>query len=145
MTTHSQTPKFSFHSIVFISLAITTSCANTAFSQQEKHGDDHPDVTLNVKPSLGMCDFDLSPNLTQQEWARATREVGNAIYLEPLSAAQSLGKGNWALHLENNSFHVDQESGAWNNTFHHPRSEEHTSELQSHVNLVCPLLLAKNQ
>src|SRR5690242_21001870 len=27
--------------------------------------------------------------------------------------------------------------------FPHPRSEEHTSELQSHVNLVCRLLLEK--
>lgn len=122
MTTHLRASKFSVHTIVFILLVIAAFCANTAFSQQEKHGDDHPDVTLNIKPGLGMCDFDLSPKLTQQEWARATREVGNAIYLEPLAAAQPLGKGNWALHLENNSFHVDQESGAWNNTFHHPDS-----------------------
>src|SRR4051812_49457864 len=28
---------------------------------------------------------------------------------------------------------------------HHPRSEEHTSELQSHVNLVCRLLLEKKK
>jgi hypothetical protein len=122
MTTHLRTPKFSRHSLVFILLAIAAFCANTVYSQQEKHGDDHPDVTLNINSELGMCDFDLSPLLTQQEWARATREVGNAIYLEPLAAAQSLGKGKWAINLENNSFHVDQESGAWNNTFHHPDS-----------------------
>lgn len=122
MTTGLQTPKFSTHSIVFIVLVIAIFSANAAYSQQEKHGDDHPDVTLNVKPGIGMCDFDLSSNLTQQEWSRATREVGNAIYLEPLAAAQPLGTGNWALNLENNSFHVDQESGAWNNTFHHPDS-----------------------
>src|SRR5690242_21160162 len=29
--------------------------------------------------------------------------------------------------------------------FHLPRSEEHTSELQSHVNLVCRLLLEKKK
>src|SRR5207237_8562831 len=28
---------------------------------------------------------------------------------------------------------------------HHPRSEEHTSELQSHLNLVCRLLLEKKK
>ncbi len=128
MATPLRTPKSSFHPIVFIILAIAALCANTALSQQEKHGDDHPDVTLNVKPGLGMCDFDLSPNLTQAEWKQATREVGNAIYLEPLAAAQPLGKGNWALHLENNSFHVDQESGAWNNTFHHPDSTHYLTD-----------------
>src|SRR5438477_4161663 len=29
--------------------------------------------------------------------------------------------------------------------YHHKRSEEHTSELQSHVNLVCRLLLEKKK
>lgn len=97
-------------------------CATPVFSQTEKHGESEPDVVLNVKPGITMCDFDISPNLTQQEWSRAIKEVGNALYLEPLSSAQPLGKYNWALQLENNSFHVDQESGAWNNLFHHPDS-----------------------
>lgn len=69
-----------------------------------------------------MCDFDIAPALTQDEWKRATREIGSAIYLEPLASSRPLGKGKWALQLEQNSFHVDQESGAWNNTFHHPDS-----------------------
>src|SRR5260370_39239170 len=30
-------------------------------------------------------------------------------------------------------------------SFAQPRSEEHTSELQSHLNLVCPLLLEKKK
>lgn len=87
----------------------------------EKHGD-HPNVSLHVNSGIGMCDFDIAPALTQDEWAQATREVGSAIYLEPLASSRPLGKGNWGLQLENNSFHVDQESGAWNNTFHHPDS-----------------------
>src|SRR5438477_9705782 len=36
-------------------------------------------------------------------------------------------------------------SGRRNEPFHHRRSEEHTSELQSHVNLVCRLLLEKKK
>lgn len=97
-------------------------CATPVFSQTEKHGESEPNVVLNVKPGITMCDFDISPSLTQDEWSRAVKEVGNAVYLEPLSSAHPLGRFNWALQLENNSFHVDQESGAWNNTFHHPDS-----------------------
>src|SRR5690242_20747340 len=33
----------------------------------------------------------------------------------------------------------------WPNSHEAPRSEEHTSELQSHVNLVCRLLLEKKK
>src|SRR5438477_9101651 len=41
--------------------------------------------------------------------------------------------GDWSARCNN---------GAWSPT---PRSEEHTSELQSHVNLVCRLLLEKKK
>ena len=112
-------------SFVVAALVLTT---NSYFSQTLKHGDANPDVTLNVKPGITMCDFDISPNLTQSDWSRAVKEVGNALYLEPLSSAHPLGKFNWALQLENNSFSVDQESGAWNNTFHHPDSTHYLTE-----------------
>lgn len=88
----------------------------------EKHGDTDPNVTLHIATGIDMCDFDIAPALTQNEWARATREIGSAIYLEPLASSRPLGKGKWSLQLESNGFHVDQESGAWNNTFHHPDS-----------------------
>jgi hypothetical protein len=88
----------------------------------EKHGDEDPNVSLHVAGGIHMCNFDIAPALTQGEWKQATREVGNAIYLEPLASSRPLGKGNWGLQLEQTSFHVDQESGAWNNIFHHPDS-----------------------
>jgi hypothetical protein len=105
-----------------IPVAFLLICSSIHAQSVEKHGDDHPDVVLNIASGIGMCDFDIAPALTQDEWARATKEVGSAIYLEPLASSRPLGKGNWALQLEQNSFHVDQESGAWNNTFHHPDS-----------------------
>jgi hypothetical protein len=96
--------------------------APVAYTQSvEKHGDD-PNVLLHVNSGIGMCDFDIAPALTQDEWSKATHEIGNAIYLEPLASSRPLGKGNWAIQLEQNSLHVDQASGAWNNTFHHPDS-----------------------
>src|SRR5260370_9537010 len=36
-------------------------------------------------------------------------------------------------------------SGEWRRRLPHCRSEEHTSELQSHLNLVCRLLLEKKK
>ncbi|MBI3136033.1 MAG: hypothetical protein HYZ14_15250 [Bacteroidetes bacterium] len=97
-------------------------------AQHDHSSDEHPNVILHVNPDLKVCDFDIAPNLTQAEWARATREVGNAIYLDPLSSSKPLGRGNWSLWLEQNSFTVDQESGAWNNTFHHPDSTHWLTE-----------------
>src|SRR2546430_3615241 len=40
---------------------------------------------------------------------------------------------------------VDREFNEWYNTIYVPRSEEHTSELQSQSNLVCRLLLEKKK
>lgn len=82
---------------------------------------DH-DVSLHVNAELGSCDFDIAPELTQAEWKQATREIGNAIYLNGLRTPAPLGKNHWSLFIDYNTFHVDDESGAWNNTFHHPDS-----------------------
>lgn len=97
-------------------------CSAISVNAQQTHDDGHPNVILNINPELGMCDFDIAPNLTQSEWARATREIGNILYIDPLASPAPLGRGNWTLHLEQTSAAVDQESGAWNNTFHHPDS-----------------------
>lgn len=83
---------------------------------------DHPDVSLHVNPTLDNCDFDIATNLTQSEWKRASKEIGNILYLDALSAPAPMGRLNWSLQLEQTSARVDQESGAWNNTFHHPDS-----------------------
>jgi hypothetical protein len=103
--------------ILFLLTGFTTQAQSVL-----KHGDGDPNVTLHVASGIDMCDFDISPALNQSEWAKATREIGSAIYLEPLASSRPLGKGKWSLQLESNTFHVDQESGAWNNTFHHPDS-----------------------
>lgn len=80
------------------------------------------DVHLHINSELGACDFDIAPELTQSEWSRATREIGNIVYLDPLAPAAPLGRRHWSLHLESSSAKVDDLSGAWNNTFHHPDS-----------------------
>lgn len=91
-------------------------------AQHSHDSSEDPNVVLHVNPELGMCDFDIASNFTQSEWGQLTREAGNALYLNPMAAANTLGRKNWSLFIDYNSFHVDQESGAWNNSFHHPDS-----------------------
>lgn len=100
----------------------------THATAQHAHNDDHPNVALHVNSELGQCDFDISSDLTQAEWKRASREIGNTLYLDPLSSSAPLGRFNWSLQLESNSFTIDQESGAWNNTFHHPDSAHYLTD-----------------
>lgn len=116
------TKTFAFFSIVF------WIASYPSLAQHDHTGTAHPNVVLHVNPAIAMCDFDIASNLTQDEWARATREVGNAIYLDPMSSSRPLGQWNWSLWVEQNSFRVDQESGAWNNTFHHPDSTHWLTE-----------------
>src|SRR3712207_7840108 len=63
--------------------------------------------------------------------SRAPAEAAEVTPLQPLThVARRRGRGRGARPL-----------GAWR--AHHPRSEEHTSELQSRQYLVCRLLLEK--
>src|SRR5438132_8826593 len=72
-------------------------------------------------------------------WCRAFEETRNQRYLDAAVRA-----GNWLVGLQD-------ADGAWRQhtpeteTVVHARSEEHTSELQSHSDLVCRLLLEKKK
>ncbi len=88
----------------------------------------HPDVELNVNPDLGTCDFELSPNLNQQEWNRFTKEIGSIMYFKPMASAKPLGKMKFDITLDYSSTSIDQTSGAWNNTFYHPDSTHYLGE-----------------
>lgn len=97
-----------------------------SMAQSHEHGD--PDVELHVNTSLEICDFDIHPDLTQSEWKRFTKEAGNLLYLNSLSSAKPLGIKNWDFIIEMTSSDVDETSGAWNNTFHHPDSVHFLNE-----------------
>ncbi len=113
-----------FSGLICLTL-IATSNTNT-LAQSHQPGD--PDVELHVDTSLGLCSFDISSDLTQSEWKRFTKEGGNLLYLNPLSSARPLGVKNWDFNIEMTSSDVDETSGAWNNTFHHPDSVHYLND-----------------
>lgn len=121
----------SLKSKMFVGLACLSLVAisNNSFAQEDDHP--HPtksDIKLHENPLLGSCDFDISSDLTQSEWKRATREIGNILYLNPLSSARPLGQWKWDAQIEITTSDFDEHSGAWNNIFHHPDSTHYLSE-----------------
>src|SRR5690242_21537135 len=74
---------------------------------------------------------------------RSTLFPYTTLFRSPLSASvaasESIRSGQSGLGAANRSAAIANET--WSAT----RSEEHTSELQSHVNLVCRLLLEKKK
>src|SRR5690242_20809764 len=100
-------------------------------------------VGWRKRPSMGGrgglgCSHGLAPSSAaslRRPKTQTTRPAGLNLMImsEPLSMAQMLSSLSmrtlWA---------SDQDDNIW-------RSEEHTSELQSHVNLVCRLLLEKKK
>jgi hypothetical protein len=90
----------------------------TAFA----HGSDgHPaDPNLHVDPTLKDCSVDFAPELTQDAFARFTREFGSVSAFKMMSPPSTLGRRHVALGLEGISFTVEEKADAWNDTFAHP-------------------------
>src|SRR5260370_24913681 len=59
--------------------------------------------------------------------------------------AAATGKQVWKERLGEQEYHASPVAGAGEAWYSCSRSEEHTSELQSHLNLVCRLLLEKKK
>src|SRR5690242_20990859 len=82
--------------------------------------------------------------LFRSAWSRRAAAKGED---EPVMTGASLVDGEEAelarLHPQLSGVAGANTSGAAIVSFNKDRSEEHTSELQSHVNLVCRLLLEK--
>src|SRR5207237_6860775 len=80
----------------------------------------------------GLECVETAPDGTVTHYAWVTRLPVSARTVEEI--AQKGGRYRWK--IENEGFNRQKNSGL-------NRSEEHTSELQSHLNLVCRLLLEK--
>ncbi len=66
---------------------IISSVTNHSFGQDDDHEHDKSGIDLHENPMLGNCDFDIASELTQSDWNRAAKELGNILYLNPLVAA----------------------------------------------------------
>jgi hypothetical protein len=78
----------------FIPAFITLVLLLAANFHAEAHtgGCSHPDVTLHVNPELHSCDFDIAPELSQPEWASASRELGNNSFPRSAQLFASAGQ-----------------------------------------------------
>src|SRR5690242_20962944 len=68
---------------------------------------------------------------------RGPARLGSTVARSRESVSENLGSGESGVRKSPCSFVYASTRATWS------RSEEHTSELQSHVNLVCRLLLEK--
>ncbi len=124
MRTFKKTKKTTMKTIKSASLILTAIIlisSNSLFAHNGNE-DDHPDVNLHVNSDLTICGFQFHSDLTQEEYKRFTKEVGHIIYFKPMTSAKPLGKMKFSIALQNDMTSIDQTSGAWNNTFHHPDS-----------------------
>lgn len=84
------------------------------------HYQTDPNTGLHVNPSLKECDVQFAANLTQASFRRFVREGGDIVSYKNLGGARVLPAGDFELAVGYASSPIDQFSGAWNDTFHHP-------------------------
>ncbi len=111
-----------FFGLMVTAIITLTSYPAFADGKGDGHKEGGPEVVLNVNPEIFTCDIEISPNLTQDEWKVFTKQFGHVIYFNPMASARPLGTKQFDFTIEFKSTAIDQTSGAWNNTFHHPDS-----------------------
>ncbi|MBG0860929.1 MAG: hypothetical protein IQL11_15625 [Bacteroidales bacterium] len=78
------------------------------------------DVYWHTDASVKTCSMVIDPSLTQDQWKRFTRQVGEITSLKSMSPAVTIGKKHFVITIEESSTPVDQHDLAWINTFTHP-------------------------
>lgn len=78
---------------------------------------------LHVNPKWDECSFQLDSSLTQDQWHKFSQEAGLVAYFRPLVDAKPMGVGRFELSVLQWRTAIDENSGAWNNTFVHPDSD----------------------
>jgi hypothetical protein len=78
------------------------------------------DVYWHVDPSVKTCSMVIDPSLTQGQWKRYTRQVGEIASFKSMASAETIGKKHFSIAIEYSMTPVDQHDPAWINTFAHP-------------------------
>jgi hypothetical protein len=79
-----------------------------------------PDPPLHVDRSVDDCSVQLTEDLSQAEFARFAREFGSVSSFKGMAPPTPLGRWGFSLGIEAIYFHVEEHSGAWNDSFVHP-------------------------
>ena len=85
------------------------------------HGDE--DSPLHVDPRVDECSIRFDAGLTQGAYQRFAREFGSVSAFKPTSAPVNLGRGRFAIAVEQLNFSIEDHADRWNDTFVHPDSE----------------------
>src|SRR3989344_9488705 len=139
------TKHFFVFGLLLASLAWTQS---TLAAETDSDGDglsDTLETQLHTNPTLADTDGDGFNDGTEVENGYSPRHA-ERIKLGALDSDNDWLPDAWEIRLGSDLLSPDTDGDGFNDGVevrngYAPRSEEHTSELQSHVNLVCRLLL----
>ena len=81
---------------------------------------DGNDVYWHIDPRVKTCSMVIDPSLTQAQWKRFTKQVGAILTFKSLASAETLGKMNFYINIDDSYTPIDQHDLAWINTFTHP-------------------------
>ncbi len=98
--------------VVALGISFLTSATNGQTSSS--------DVYWHIDPSVKTCSMVIDPSLTQDQWNRYTRQVGEISSFKSLAPAESTGKGQISFGIDYSITPVNQHDPAWINTFVHP-------------------------
>ncbi len=77
-------------------------------------------VYWHIDPSVKTCSMVINSSLTQAQWHKFTKQVGAILSFKSLASAQTLGKMNFYINIDDSYTPIDQHDLAWINTFTHP-------------------------
>lgn len=77
-------------------------------------------VYWHIDPSVKTCSMVIDPSLTQEQWQRYTRQVGEISSFKSLASAKTIGKTHFNFAIDYSITPIDQHDPAWINTFTHP-------------------------
>lgn len=78
------------------------------------------DVYWHIDPSVKTCSMVIDASLTQAQWHRFTKQASAILSFKSLASANTLGRMNFTITVDNGYTPVDQHDLAWINTFTHP-------------------------
>ena len=78
------------------------------------------DVYWHIDASVKTCSMVIDPSLTQDQWKRYTRQLGEIASFKSIASAETIGKKHLSIAIEYSVTPINQHDLAWINTFVHP-------------------------